>query len=95
MVKNAPADGGDLRDSGSIPGLGRSPGGGHSNPLQYSCLENPMDRKAWWSTVHGVVKSWTSEKAMAPHSSTLAWKIPWTEGPGGLQSMGSLRVGHD
>ena len=44
---------------GSIPGLGRSPGGGHGNPLQYSCLENPMDRGAWWPIVHGVTKSWT------------------------------------
>ena len=52
-VKNPPADGGDLRMEGSIPGLGRSPGGGHSNPLQYSCLENPMDRGAWRSTVPG------------------------------------------
>ena len=44
---------------GSIPGLGRSPGEGNGNPLQYSCLENPMDRGAWWATVHGVTKSWT------------------------------------
>ena len=95
MVKNSPANAGDLRDTGLIPGLGRSLGGRHDDLFQYSCLENPMDRKAWWATVHGVVKSWTLEKAMAPHSSTLAWKIPWTEGPGGLQSMGSLRVGHD
>jgi len=43
----------------SIPGSGRSPGEGHGNPLQYSCLENPMDRGAWWATVHGVTKSWT------------------------------------
>ena len=57
MVKNAPADGGDLRDSGSIPGLGRSPGGGHSNPLQYSGLENPMDGGALRATVHGVAKN--------------------------------------
>ena len=49
----------NLGDLGSIPGLGRSPGGGHSNPLQCSCLENPMDRRAWWATVHGVAKSWT------------------------------------
>ena len=88
------------------------PGEGNGNPLQYSCLENPMDRGAWWATVHGVAESriglrdftFTSlsfslhltinpEKAMAPDSSTLAWKIPWTEEPGGLQSMGSLRVG--
>ena len=46
-------------DPGSIPGLGRSPGEGNGNPLQYSCLENPMDRGAWWATVHGVAKSWT------------------------------------
>ena len=47
MVKNLPANAGDIRDTDSIPGLGRSPGGGHGNPLQYSCLENPMDREAW------------------------------------------------
>ena len=94
-----------------------SPGRGHGNPLQHSCLENPMERGAGWATVHGVEKSQTwlkqlskharieliiltcrlckVEKAMAPHSSTLAWKIPWTEEPGGVQSMGLLRVRHD
>ena len=57
-VKNLPANAGDVRDMGWIPGLGRSPGGGHGNPLQYSCLGNPMDmdRGAWWATVHGVAK---------------------------------------
>ena len=59
MVKNLPATAGDIRDMGSIPGLGRFPGGGHGNPLQYSCLENPMDRGAWWATVHRITKSWT------------------------------------
>ena len=59
MVKNLPANAGDLRDVGSIPGSGRSPGEGHCNPLQYSCLENPMDRGAWQATVHGAPKSWT------------------------------------
>ena len=49
----------NVRDLGSIPGLGRSPGGGHGNRLQYSCLENSMDRGAWWATVHGVTKSQT------------------------------------
>ena len=49
----------NVGDLGSIPGSGRSPGGGHGNPLQYSCLENPMDRGAWWATVHGVTKSQT------------------------------------
>ena len=53
-VKNTPANTGDIRDMGLIPGLERSPGGEHGNPLQYSCLENPMDRGAWWAIVHGV-----------------------------------------
>ena len=59
MVKNLPADAGDIRDAGSIPVLGRSPGGGHGNPLQYFCLENPMDRGAWWAEVCRVTESWT------------------------------------
>ena len=59
MVKNPPASAGDVRDSGSVSGLGRSPGGGHGNPLQNSCLENPMDRGAWQATVHGVTKRQT------------------------------------
>ena len=54
MVKNSPANAGDIKGMGLVPGLGRSPGGGHGNPLQYSCLENPMDRGAWQVTVHGV-----------------------------------------
>ena len=56
LVKNPPANAGD---SGSIPGLGRSPAEGNGNPLQYSCLGNPMNRGAWWTTVHGVAKIWT------------------------------------
>ena len=121
-------------DPGSIPGSGRSPGEGNGNPLQYSCLENPMDPGAWWATIHGVAKSRTRlsdfqfhfhfglpvvaqtvknlpivresqvrslgwedplEKEMATHSHILAWKIPWVEEFGRLQSMGSQRVGHD
>ena len=50
VVKNLPTNAGDIRDLGSIPGSGRSPGGGHGNPVQYSCLENPMDRGAWQAT---------------------------------------------
>ena len=78
------------------------------HPTLYSCLENPMDGGAWWAAVHGVAKSWTRlsdftftfhfhawEKEMATHSSVLAWRIPGTGEPGGLQSMGSHRVGHD
>ena len=59
VVKNLPASVGDIRDLGSIPGSGRSRGGGNGNLLQYSCLENTVDRGAWWATVHGVVKSQT------------------------------------
>ena len=81
---------------------------GNGNPLQYSCLENPRDRGTWRAAVHGVTKSQTQlsdftftfhfhalEKAMATHSIVLAWRIPGTGEPGGLQSMGSHRVGHD
>ena len=83
-------------------------GEGNGNPLQDSCLENPMDGGAWWAAVHGVAKSRTRlsdftftfhfpalEKAMATHSSVLAWRIPGTEEPGGLLFMGLHRVGHD
>ena len=56
MVKNPPAKAGAAEDAGSIPRSGRFPGGGNDNPLQYSCLENPMDRGAWWTIVHGVTK---------------------------------------
>ena len=56
VVKNLPANAGDVRDEGLTPGLGRSPGGGYGNPLQYSFLENPMDRGAWWATVHEVTR---------------------------------------
>ena len=59
---------GDIRDTGSIPGLGRSPGGEHGDLLQYSCLENPMDRGAWQATVHGVAKSWTWLKQLNTHN---------------------------
>ena len=60
VVKNPPADAGN-KDVGSIPGSGRSPGGGHGSALQYSCLGNPMDRGAWWATVHRVAKPHTTE----------------------------------
>ena len=175
MVKNLPDNVGDVRNVGSIPGLGRSPGEGNGNPLQYSCLENSMDRGVWWAAVHGVTKSWIwlkrlrrqhalfgppyssdgkesacnagdkeldtakwlththtvslkhnfdnlisvlphvlvsvfldvisfsdisgwedpLEKEMATHSNIFAWKIPWTEESGGLQSKGSQRMRHD
>ena len=83
-------------------------GEGDGTPLQYSCLENPMNGVTWWAAVHGVTKSrtrlsdftFTSHfdalgKEMATHSSVLAWRIPGTAGPGGLPSVGSHRVGHD
>ena len=61
VVKNPPASEGDVKDSGSITGLGRSPGGGYGNPLQYSCLENPMDRGSWRATIHRIAESDTTE----------------------------------
>ena len=95
-----------LRIGGLIPVIFMLPF--YGTPLQYSCLENPMDGGAWWATVHGVAKSQTQlsdftftfhfpalEKEMATHSSALAWRIPGTGEPGGLPSMGSHRVGHD
>ena len=63
-VKNPPANAGDLRNEVSVPGSGRSPGGGHDNLVQYSCLENLMDRGAWQDTVHGVAKSWRQLKQL-------------------------------
>ena len=73
MVENLPANAGDNGDSGvlgSISGLGRSPGEGNGNPLQYSCLENPMDRGAWWAMVHGIAKSQTTER-LSMHTLTV------------------------
>ena len=67
-VKNALSNERDIRDLDSIPGLGKSPGGGHGNPLQYSCLENAMVRGAWWAKVHGVAKSWTQLKRLSMHA---------------------------
>ena len=85
-------------------GLKKSNREGNGTPLQYYCLENPMDGGAWWATVHGVAKSQTRlsdftftfhfhplEGKMATHSGVLAWRIPWMEKPGGLQSMGLLK----
>ena len=91
----------------NIVAIRRWYGEGNGNPLQYSCVENPMGGGAWWAAVHGVAKSWTRlsdftftfhfhalEKEMATHCSVLAWRIPGTGEPGGLPSMGSHRVGH-
>ena len=88
--------------------LGSIFGEGNGNPLQYSCLESPMDKGAWWAAVHGVAKSRTRlndftftfqfyalEKKMAAHSSVLAWRISGMAEPGGLPPMGSHRVGHN
>ena len=70
VVKNPPANTGGMRDMGSIPGSGRSPEGGHDDPLQDSCLENPLDRGAWWATVHRVAKSRTGLKRPSSSGST-------------------------
>ena len=76
MVKNLPDNAGDIRDMGSIPGSGRSPGGGHRNPLQYSCLESPMDRGAWQFTIHGTAKSWTRLKWLSMHLPSWTYCLP-------------------
>ena len=68
VVKNPAASAGDVRDTGSIPGSRSSLGGGHGNPLQYSCLENPMDSGGWWAAVHGVAKSLTWMKRLSMHA---------------------------
>ena len=94
--------------AGKIGRSRKENGEGNGTPLQYSCLENPMDGGAWWGAVHGVAKSWKRlsnstftfdchalEKEMATHSSVLAWRIPGMAEPGGLPSVGSHRVGHD
>ena len=72
VVKNPPANTGDTRDTGSIPGLGRSPGGGHGYPLQYSCIDNLVDRGAWQATVHRVAQSWTRLKQLSMQSNNAA-----------------------
>ena len=76
VVKNLPANAGDIRDMGLIPGSGRSLGGGHGKSLQYSFLENPVDRGAWWSSVHRVAQSWTHLKWLSMHTHLL-WKYLW------------------
>ena len=108
VVKNLPANAGDIRDAGSIPGSGRSPGGAHGTPLQYSCLENSMDRgfpngsagKESACNVGNEEDAGSIRKipggGNGNHSSLLTWEIPWTEGePGRLKSMGSQRVRRD
>jgi len=104
-----PVQGGVARGvTGHLFNLNHCHGEGNGTPLQYSCLENPMDGGAWRAPVHGVAKSRTGlsdftftlhfhalEKEMATHSSVLAWRIPGTGEPGGLPSMGLHRVGHD
>ena len=99
---------GEINNNTIIVGDYNTPGEGNGTPLQYSCLENPMDGEAWKAAVHGVAEGQTRlsdftftfhfhalEKEMATHSSVLAWRIPVMGEPGGLPSMGSHRVGHD
>ena len=81
VVKNLPTNAGDLRDVGSSPVSRRTPGGGHGNPLQYSCLENPMDRGAWQAIGHRVTKSWIWLKQLSMHATqaqgrnVMFWKV--------------------
>ena len=81
VVKNPPASAGAIRDLGSIPGRGRSPRGEHGSPVQYSCLENPMDRGAWWAAIQWVTKSWTRLKQLNMATCTMqrereCWECP-------------------
>ena len=71
VVKKQPANAADIKDTGSIPGLGRSPGGEHGNPLQYSCLENPMDRGAWKATVHRIYGIQLKRLSMHAHGNSI------------------------
>ena len=88
VIKNPPANAGEKRDVGSIPGSGRSPGGGHGIPLQYSCLENPMDRGAWQAAPHRVAHSWTGLKLLSKHAGKVCIRL--TSVATGAQSFGAL-----
>ena len=76
VIKKLPAEAGDPGDACSVPGSGRPPGGGHGNPLQCSCLDSPMDRGAWWATVHGVLESQTQWKRLSTHTCVEQEKTP-------------------
>ena len=84
VVQSPPANARDVRNTGLTPGWGRSPGGVHGNPLQFSCLENPKDRGTWWATVHGVARSWTRLKRLSTHA---GMRRPWDS------QTGRIRVG--
>ena len=79
MVKNLPANAGDEKDVGLIPGSGRSPGGGNGTPLQYSCRENPMDKRTWWAITHGVTKSQTRLNDLAHNNPPVERELPVTK----------------
>ena len=85
VVKNPPAKAGGIRDMGSVAGSGRSPGGGDGSSLQYSGLENPMDRGVWQATVHRVAQSWTQQKRLRTHVLKVSSRVPGL--PGGLEAL--------
>ena len=82
VIKNLPANAGDVRDLGLVPGLGRSPGEGNGNPLQYSCLENPTDRGTWWATVQKFAKGQTQLKSLSTHECTKHTHRRWISSNG-------------
>ena len=90
VVKNPPASAGDIRDMDSIFGLGRSPGGEHGNPLQYSCLENPRDRGAWWASVYGVAQSQTRLKRLSKRVILPTGLIGGSDGKASVYNVGDL-----
>ena len=81
---NLPANAGDTRDAGLTPGCGKSPGGGSGNPLQYSCLENPTDRRAWKATVHRAAQNWTrlkqlsTQECQTPYTGEVPYELIWS-----------------
>ena len=91
MVKNLPANAENIRDAGSIPGSGRSPGGGPGNPLEYSGWENPMDRGAWWATVYRVAQSQVQLKPLSMHACNHLRVLPQYQGHS--EGMAEWRVG--
>ena len=95
MLKNLPAKAGGARDAGSVPGSGRSPGVGNGNPVQYSCLENSMDRGGWWATIHGVAKELDTTKHSTAHQHLYIKVYIYINAHTHIHGHRYMKVGHD